>query len=227
MFRRKRELEEELGPALDGHDQLARLERFLTVAEPEPEEEPIEREEPIVDEPPILLVFGDCGPAMATCRLARECGFRIEVAWRQPADTGQPLSLDAGAGGDAAASSPETIRSLADRICAIGQDADIARACGIDRNHYICIFEQDEEVCEQLALACLATEAAYLGIWCDSARADILFENLKDAGAPDAELAAVCCPAGLGIGARTDEQEAVAIVAELLAARTGALKRLR
>jgi xanthine dehydrogenase accessory factor len=46
-------------------------------------------------------------------------------------------------------------------------------------------------------------------------------ERLREAGVDDAGLARLRAPIGLDLGARTPEETAVAICAEIIAARTG------
>lgn len=209
MIRRGKEPEEVLGPVIDGHDQLARLEMFLSREDPGRENTEMEEAAPEPVRQPILLICGDANPAAAVAALARDCGFEINVVL--PAEQAEDSELI----------------SLADKTLRIEEGEDILQICEIDRDHYVCIFEKDQEVCESLLMQFLASEAAYIGAWANMARADAIIDNLKADGAPDAELAAVCCPMGLGIGANTAQQEAVAVVAELMAAKSGALKRLR
>lgn len=208
MARRKREPDEALGPSIDGMDQLERLELALRPQpEPEPEEEPEPLEEPAA--PQVALICGGGDVALACAKLASDCGFAIE------------LVVNEAPGPD------DELASLADAVHVLEGYEDIVRACDIDSDHYVCVFTEDAEECGQILIQCLDSDAAYIGAWADRELRRRIFAGLKEEGAPDAELAAVCCPMGLGIGAQTPEQDAVAIVAEMLAARCGVLKRLR
>lgn len=208
MAKRGREPEEALGPALDGMDQLERLEMALRPREePEPEEEPEYLPEPV--EPQVALICGNGERALASARLAAGCGFAIELAL------------------DVAPEADDELAQLADAVHVLENYDNIVEACGVDSNHYVCVFVEEPAVCGHILYQCLPSDAAYLGAWADKAQAGEIFARLKADGAPDAELAAVCCPMGLGIGAQTPEQDAVANVAEFLAARSGVLKRLR
>ena len=207
MPRRRSEPDEAIGPALDGLDQIERLELALRqepeeVAAPEPEE-------PEPEEPQTAVICGGGEIALACSRLALECGFELKYA--VPAD----------------APADEAIASLASEVATLDEAGDLVGQCGIDANSYVCIFMESASECAQLIYQCMHSDAAYIGAWADKAQRREIFAQLKEDGAPDAELAAICCPMGLGIGAETPAQDAVAIVAEMLAARSGVLKRLR
>lgn len=208
MVKRRHEPEEALGPSIDGMDQLERLELALRPQpEPEVEEGPELLNEP--EEPQTALVCGSGEIALACARLAHECGFLLELAVKAPPEPGDELA------------------SLADAVHVLDNYDDFVSACDVDSNHYVCVFCEDADESVHILYQCLSSDAAYLGAWADRGLRQEIFSKLKAAGAPDAELAAVCCPMGLGIGARSPEQDAVAVVAEMLAARSGVLKRLR
>lgn len=209
MPKRKREPDEALGPSLDGLDQIERLELALRPEESEeaPEEEPEQTHEP--EEPQTALICGTGERALACARLAAACGFIVKYA------------ADSQAGADR-----ELENLAAETILLDGYDGLIEK-CGVDSSCYICIFLEDPDDCESLIFQSLDSDAAYVGAWAGPQLRREIFAKLKEAGAPDAELAAVCCPMGLGIGSETPEQDAVAVLAEMLAARSGVLKRLR
>jgi len=62
----------------------------------------------------------------------------------------------------------------------------------------------------------------YLGMMGSHAKKKALFEELLRDGVPEAELARVKTPIGIEIGARTPEEIAVSILAQLIAERRGA-----
>lgn len=208
MPKRSREPEEAFGPAIDGNAQIARLEMAMR---PAPEPEPAEEEQPLPEPEmtPTALICGSGDIAYSCAKLAKECGFRIELIEKTAIDTTLPLA------------------QLAENIIESPDFDDIVEKCTIDASYYVCVFTENPSDCEHILYQCLASNAAYIGAWANTELRKQIFENLKEDGAPDAELAAICCPMGLGIGSRTPEQDAVSIVAELLAARSGVLKRLR
>ncbi len=67
----------------------------------------------------------------------------------------------------------------------------------------------------------LRTEAGYVGLIGSKTKRDGIFASLRREGYTDADLARVHSPVGLAIGARTPEEIAVSIVAEIIAVRAG------
>lgn len=209
MARHKPPMEEAFGPSLDGREDVAQLAKSLLdplANVPEIEES---EEEPLPVAPPVLLICGGRQAAVSVARLARDCGFAVELAVQEAPDPEDELA------------------SQADAVHVLENYEDLVEACGISRNHYVCVFVSDAALCEHILQQCLASDAAYLGAWAELDLRNEIFARLKAAGAPEAELAAVCCPIGLAIGAVSSGQQAVAILAEVLAAKSGVLKRLR
>jgi xanthine dehydrogenase accessory factor len=73
----------------------------------------------------------------------------------------------------------------------------------------------DQEALFHLA----ATRASYVGLIGSRRKIKLIFENLRDAGISEADLARVAAPVGLDIGSQTVFEIAVSIVAELIARR--------
>lgn len=207
MAKRKSDMEEAFGPALDGTLDVETLARKLIMAEKQAAEP--EQEEPEPDEEQTVLICGHGAVALAVAKLAAQCDFIVDLACKD-----EPEAED-------------ELEELAAVTHVLSGYDDFVAACDVDRNHYVCIFEEDAVDCEHILSQCMASEAAYLGVDADNAQASAIFAELRAHGAPDAELAAICCPMGLSLGGRSPEQKAVCIVAELLAAKRGVLKRLR
>lgn len=72
---------------------------------------------------------------------------------------------------------------------------------------------------EELLSAALATRAGYVGLVASRRRGAATLDGLRALGVGDAELARVRSPAGLDLGPSTQEEIAVAILAELVAWR--------
>jgi xanthine dehydrogenase accessory factor len=65
----------------------------------------------------------------------------------------------------------------------------------------------------------LAAGTGYVGLVASSRRASVVLEELRSRGVDEADLARVRSPAGLDLGPSTQEEIAVAILAELIAWR--------
>lgn len=75
---------------------------------------------------------------------------------------------------------------------------------------------------EDAVRAALATPARYIALVASRTRGDVLVEALADAGVPRDALARLKYPAGLDIHARSEEEIALSILAELIATRPAA-----
>lgn len=176
---------------------------------------------------PVLLLLGDTPEARALARLAAECGFAVDMAvWDEDAPPGAPEEAEAGAPEEAPP--PEGIPGLRRHIRLLPGEGAVER-CAVGRKHSICIFPEDEAAATRALEDVLASHAFYVGLWATRAERERVWGALRGAGVPDAELAAVRCPLGLGdladIGGPV--ASAVPVLAELLAARAGARQRFR
>ena len=169
-------------------------------------------ETPLYVEPlrprPVLLLCGGGPTARETAALAHAVGFAVDVAdSREEAVT-------------------EACFPQARNRFVTPDFEDLVARCGVGRRHYV-LIGADNHVHTLTALAqALRSHAWYIGMLGGRAGRRVLFAALRDQGVPDAELACIRCPAGLPIGAESPRERAVAVVAELLAARSGVLQRL-
>lgn len=182
--------------------------------------------------PPVLLLLGDSPESRAVARLAPECGFVVDMADWAPAGEAAPLAAG-GPGGGApegeAASAEADIPGVRRRLLLRPGESAVER-CAIGHRHSVCIFPPDEATAARALEDVLASHAFYVGLWATRAGRDRLWAQLREAGVPDAELAAVRCPMGLGELAVAQEgpvPAAVAVLAELLAARAGSRRPFR
>ena len=67
----------------------------------------------------------------------------------------------------------------------------------------------------------LGTRVGYIGVMGSRTTHEKRIERLHDVGLTDADLARLMSPIGLNIGARTPEETAISICAEIIARRTG------
>lgn len=164
--------------------------------------------------PPVLLLAGGGDEAVEVGRLARQCGFVVDVVDHEP---------------DFASA---TRFPFARNCLTLPGYTDLVRACAIGRSHFVLVMLRnhgsrdhghDLRILEQV----LSSHAHYIGLTGSRNRREHMFATLHARGIPRTELAAVRCPAGLAVESMTPAQTAVAIVAELLAVRAGTLNRLR
>ncbi len=145
-----------------------------------------------VSPPPRFLIFGLSPVARALSRLAKAMGFAVDVA-------------DPGAD---RATFPE-----ADRLWTE------LPAGGSPRGGSFAVVATMGERDEEAVLAALSAEPAYLGVVASGKRFAQIRQTLLARGVSADRLARVKSPAGLDIGARTPEEIAVSILAEIVQSR--------
>ena len=99
---------------------------------------------------------------------------------------------------------------------------DIAQTlCGwlIDANTYVVVVTRGHQHDEQALGAVLSSSAKYLGMVGSKRKIQVIYDDLRQAGATDAQLERVHAPIGLPISALTPEEIAVSIAAELISVR--------
>ena len=85
----------------------------------------------------------------------------------------------------------------------------------------VCVLTHDPKFDVPAVLAALGTEVGYLGAMGSRRTTDDRNRRLLAEGATPEQLARVMAPIGLDLGARTPEETAVSIMAEVIASRTG------
>jgi xanthine dehydrogenase accessory factor len=86
----------------------------------------------------------------------------------------------------------------------------------------VCILTHDPKFDVPAVQGALATRVGYIGVMGSRKTHDKRMERLADAGVTDpADLGRLMSPIGLDLGARTPEETAVSICAEIIARRTG------
>ena len=99
--------------------------------------------------------------------------------------------------------------------------ADI-EAGRIDQRTAICVLTHDPKFdVPLLAVALRHHDVAYVGAMGSRRTHDDRLKRLQEEGLTDEELARLSSPIGLDLGARTPDETAVAICAEIIALRTG------
>lgn len=156
---------------------------------------------------PVLLLCGVGPVAHAVALLAVQAHFAVDIV-----DTDPELVAE------------EHFPTARQHFVLPGFD-NLAQHCGIGMQHYIAILTTHQQHSEHLLNQALHTQAHYIGLSGTREQRAPLFASLREQGMPTTELACVRCPIGLAIGAQSSQEKAIAIVAELIAAREGCLPR--
>lgn len=152
--------------------------------------------------PPDMYVFGAIDFAAAVTRIGKFLGYRVTVC-----DARQPFATKA--------RFPE-----ADEVV-VEWPHEFLRQARVDGRTAICVLTHDPKFDVPLLKAALKTSAGYIGAM-GSRRTDAeRTERLLAEGLSPADLRRISGPIGLDIGARTPEEVAVSIVAEIISSRGG------
>lgn len=152
--------------------------------------------------PPRVFVYGAVDTAEALCRGAKLLGWTAIVA-------------------DARATflTPERIPSADLLIGKWPQEA--LDEIQPDHQTAIVVLTHDDKFDEPALIAALETEAFYIGALGSRRNQERRRERLLEAGVPEHKLARIMGPCGLDIGADTQAETALSILAEILAVRAG------
>jgi xanthine dehydrogenase accessory factor len=150
--------------------------------------------------PPRLFIYGAVDTAEAMCRAAKLLGWH---------------SIVADARGKFA--TPERIPSADELIVEWPQEA--LQQVQPDHQTAIVVLTHDDKFDEPALIGALETEAFYIGALGSRRNQERRRERLLEAGVEEASLERIIGPCGLDIGADTQEETALSILAEVLAVR--------
>ncbi|HYZ55102.1 MAG TPA: XdhC/CoxI family protein [Streptosporangiaceae bacterium] len=152
--------------------------------------------------PPRMLVFGAIDFAAAVARIGKFLGYRVTVC-------------------DARGvfATPARFRE-ADEVLVEWPHRYLESAT-VDERTVICVLTHDPKFDVPLLEVALRTPAGYIGAMGSRRTHEDRLSRLREAGLTDAELARLRSPIGLDLGARTPEETAVSIAAELIQLRWG------
>jgi xanthine dehydrogenase accessory factor len=153
-------------------------------------------------EPPRMIIFGAIDFASALAPLAKGLGYRVTIADPRRAFLDSPR-----------------FSSVAQTVAAWPQDALADMTLGA--RDAVLVFTHDPKLDVPAVIAALATDAGYVGALGSRRTTDDRNARLREAGVTDEQLARLYAPCGLDIGSSTVEETAVAILAEIVAARAG------
>jgi xanthine dehydrogenase accessory factor len=151
---------------------------------------------------PEMMIYGAIDYSVALARLAAELGYRVTICDARPAF----------AAGRRFEEVAEVIVDWPDR--------DLAQR-RLGPRDAVLVFTHDPKFDQPALLAALRSEAGYVGALGSRRTQGERIERLRAAGVGEADLERLHAPCGLDLGARTPEETAVSILAEIVAARTG------
>lgn len=154
--------------------------------------------------PPQMLVFGAVDFTAALVRVAKVLGYRVTVC-----DAREVFATRA-----RFPWADELVVDWPDRL--LGRVGD-----GLTPRDAVCVLTHDAKFDVPALVAALATDVGYIGAMGSRRTHADRVVRLKEAGVDDAALARIRAPIGLDVGARTPEETAVSICAEIIAQRTG------
>jgi xanthine dehydrogenase accessory factor len=97
----------------------------------------------------------------------------------------------------------------------------VRKAVGNGRGVSVAVVTRGHNEDEQCMHIAVETNPDYLGLIGSKRRTSIVIERLRDAGVSEEQLGKIHAPIGLDIGAVSPEEVALAILAEIVAARRG------
>lgn len=154
--------------------------------------------------PPRMVIFGAVDFTAALARVGKVLGYRVTVCDARPVFATRARF------------------PMADEVVVAWPDrhlADVGSTLG--PRDAVCVLTHDPKFDVPAIVAALATGVGYLGAMGSRRTTEERNLRLRQAGVDDAGIARVMAPVGLDIGARTPEETAVSICAEIIAARTG------
>jgi xanthine dehydrogenase accessory factor len=154
--------------------------------------------------PPQLLVFGAVDFTGALARIGKVLGYRVTVC-----DAREVFATRARF-------------PFADEVVVDWPHRLLERVgAQLGPRDAVCVLTHDPKFDVPAVLAALRTDVGYLGAMGSRRTTEDRNRRLRAEGVTDDELARVMGPIGLDLGARTPEETAVSIMAEVIATRTG------
>ncbi|MER5894090.1 XdhC family protein [Streptomyces sp. NPDC001876] len=155
---------------------------------------------------PRMLVFGAIDHAAATARIGSFLGYRVTVCDARPAFATR-----------------ERFPTADEVVCAWPHT--YLESTEVDARTVVCVLTHDPKFDVPLLAAALRTPAAYIGVMGSRRTHQDRVARLREAGVDEAGLARLASPVGLDLGARTPEETAVSIAAEIIQHRWGGTGR--
>jgi len=156
--------------------------------------------------PARMVVFGAIDFAAAVARVGAFLGYRVTVCDARPVFATQRRFPDAH---EVVVEWPHSY---------LRAEVDAGR---IDERTVLCVLTHDPKFDVPLLEVALDLDVAYVGAMGSRRTHDERLDRLREAGLTDAQLTKLSSPIGLDLGARTPEETAISIAAEIIAGRWG------
>jgi xanthine dehydrogenase accessory factor len=154
--------------------------------------------------PPKMIIFGAVDFTAALAKVGKILGYRVTVCDARPVFATRARF------------------PMADEVVVSWPDRHLAEVGpSLGSRDVVCVLTHDPKFDVPAIVAALGTRVGYLGAMGSRRTTDDRNKRLRDAGVDEAGLERVMGPIGLDIGARTPEETAVSICAEIIALRTG------
>ncbi|QGG95973.1 XdhC family protein [Actinomarinicola tropica] len=154
--------------------------------------------------PPQMWIFGAVDFTAALARVAKVLGYRVTVCDARPVFA------------------TERRFPMADEVVVDWPHRLVeARGAELGPSDAVCVLTHDPKFDVPAIVAALATDVGYLGAMGSRRTDEDRRERLRAEGVTEEQLARIMGPIGLDIGARTPEETAISILAEVIALRTG------
>jgi xanthine dehydrogenase accessory factor len=154
--------------------------------------------------PPRMVIFGAVDFTAALGKVAKVLGYRVTVCDARPVFATRARF------------------PMADEVVVAWPDKHLDEiGATLGPRDAVCVLTHDPKFDVPAIVAALRTKVGYLGAMGSRRTTEDRESRLREAGVDDAGLERVMGPIGLDIGARTPEETAVAICAEIIALRTG------
>ncbi len=151
---------------------------------------------------PDMYVFGAIDFSRAVARIGKFLGYRVTVIDARPVFATKARIPDA------------------DEVVVEWPDEFLENA-RVDARTALVVLTHDVKFDIPLLRVALRTSAGYIGAMGSRSTHENRLVKLREAGVDEAQLARISGPVGLDIGARTPEETAISIAAELIAVRAG------
>jgi xanthine dehydrogenase accessory factor len=152
--------------------------------------------------PPRLFVYGAVDTAEALCRAARVIGWSTIVADARPMFTTRARLPSA------------------DQLIVAWPEEAFAQVAP-DHQTAVVVLTHDDKFDRPALMAAIATDAFYIGALGSRRNQEQRRSRLLEAGALERQLDRIYGPCGLDVGAESQEETALSILAEILAVRAG------